>query len=89
MSLRSFMSQTDAQFMQGGARTSINYAQSWAVMHFLLHDPRVAKKGRKVIREYFTKLKEGSTKDEAFKETFGKLDLLKLDAAWKSYIRSL
>ena len=44
---------------------------------------------RKVIREYFTKLKEGSTKDEAFKETFGKLDLLKLDAAWKSYIRSL
>ena len=89
LSLRSFMSQTDAQFMQGGARTSINYAQSWAVMHFLLHDPRVAKKGRKVIREYFTKLKEGSTKDEAFKETFGKLDLLKLDAAWKSYIRSL
>ena len=37
----------------------------------------------------FIIIKEGATKDEAFKETFGKLNLLKLDAAWKAYVRGL
>ena len=87
--LRIFMRQSSREFMQGGTRTSINYAQAWSLMHFLLHDPRVARQGRKVIRSYFKLLKGGATKDDAFRETFGKLNLDQLDKLWREYVLKL
>jgi len=82
-SVERFMTMSDDDFDMEG-RSLLNYAQSWSLVHFFVQG--MGKKGRKLIKAYFTQLREGKTPDEAFKESFGELNMRKLDKAWRAYV---
>ena len=85
--LREFLQQTNKQFRESADRKKINYAQAWSVVHFLLQG--MGKKGKKAAKSYFLALKAGKTRAEAFEESFGKLNLDKVDMAWRRYVTRL
>ncbi len=85
--MRDFLKISYTAFHQD-SRENLNYSQGWGIVHFLLHGP-VKKKGRKALKDYFTKLREGASATEAHDASFGKLNLNKLEAAWKAYINRL
>lgn len=89
LTLESFMSVRNTKFGGGTDRSRVNYAQAWSFIHFLLHSKAMGTKGKKLIKKYFTILKEGKTAKEAHAETFGKLNLKKMEKAWQAYVLSL
>jgi hypothetical protein len=70
-------------------RSLINAAHSWCFVHFLLHAPSMKTKGKKLLGSYFTLMSKGSSREEAFSQTFGKLDLDALHQEWLGYARGL
>lgn len=82
-SVARFMRQTDEEFDFDGRR-SLNYAQSWSIVHFLIDG--MGKQGRKLVKSYFEVLKRGGTPDEAFRVSFGSLNLERFDKAWRAYV---
>ncbi|MBI4613957.1 MAG: DUF1570 domain-containing protein [Planctomycetes bacterium] len=84
-----FLRQTDEQWKQSQERELLNYAEAWSLVHFLLHDKRLGTKGPDLIKNYFAALREGKTPEQAHAETFGKLDLGKLEQAWIEYVQNL
>jgi hypothetical protein len=72
-----------------GDRELVHYAQGWSLIHFLLHGKSMGKKGRKLVKGYFNALKQGRTREEAHAETFGGIDLEKLEQAWSAYVKRL
>jgi len=87
LSLRAYMTQSEEAFAASDARTSVNYAQGWSVIHFLLHGQGQA--GRRACKAYFHALREGQTPARAFERAFGGFDLDALDRAWQAYVRRL
>jgi len=70
-------------------RAELDYAHAWSVIHFLLHDPALGERGRKLVRDVFVALKDGRERDEVYKKVFGKLDAQALEKAWREYVRKL
>jgi tetratricopeptide (TPR) repeat protein len=64
-------------------KTSMFYAQSWALVHYLMIGDRMAHK--QMFVNYLQALSEGMSEDEAAAKAFG--DLKKLQSALLSYIR--
>ncbi|MDF1661006.1 MAG: DUF1570 domain-containing protein [Planctomycetota bacterium] len=89
LSLNDLIKPGNKNFGSGSSRSSVSYAQSWSFIHFLLHSKSMGKKGKKLIKKYFTMLKNGQTVEEAHKATFGKLKLRKIEKAWRSYVLNL
>jgi hypothetical protein len=87
-SLKKFMSEDNKDFTSGD-RSQVNYAQAWSLIHFLFHSKSFGKKGKKLIKQYFKILRTGKSPAEAHKETFAKLNLEKLEMAWKQYVLNL
>lgn len=85
LSMRAFMTNNEA-FSAGEGRTELSYAQAWSIIHFLLHSKAMAADGKGLIKRYFDVLVDGGGPDKAFAETFGKLDLEKLQEAWRKYV---
>lgn len=84
--LARFLRQREEEF-SSDRRSSLNYAQSWSLMHFLIHG--MGAKGKRLIKDFFKVLRDGGTEEEAFAATFGKADLDALDAAWRKYVLGL
>lgn len=64
----------------------VHYAQSWSLVYFMLQ----SKKGyQKVLGKYFRVLREGKNIDEAFRATFGRIDMTKFEKEWRSFINSI
>ena len=61
-----------------------NTAQSWAFVHYLLHSKDMKKKGKKLLVKYFMVIQEGGAREVAFAQTFGSVDLRKLDVSFKN-----
>lgn len=89
LSLNDLIKPGNKNFGSGSDRSSVSYAQSWSFIHFLLHSKSMGKKGKKLIKKYFTMLKNGQTVEEAHAATFGKLKLRKIERAWRSYVLNL
>ena len=90
MPLAQFLSLRHGEFSSSDQElTSRNYAQAWSFMHFLLNSKAARKFGPKTCRKYFKLLREGHPVAKAHRETFGKLDLKKVDAAYKKYVKEL
>lgn len=70
-------------------RSLINGAHSWCFVHFLLHAPSMKTKGKKLLGSYFTLMSKGSSREEAFSQTFGKVDLDALQEELLGYARGL
>src|SRR5262249_36394448 len=65
----------------------INYAQSWSFIYFLCeYDNR---KYFPILGRYFRELRKGKDLEEAYKATFGKEDMPRLESEWKRFILSL
>lgn len=47
------------------------------------------KKGKKLLVNYFMVIQEGEAREVAFAQTFGRVDLRKLDVSFKKYVSSL
>jgi len=62
-----------------------NYAEAWAVAHFLMADPT----RRSVVLRYLELLHAGKKRDAAYGETFGALDLDALDGQFRRYFKGL
>ncbi|MGH9734544.1 MAG: DUF1570 domain-containing protein [Candidatus Acidiferrales bacterium] len=65
-------------------KTSIFYAESWALTHYLMLGDRSAH--RAAFATYLTALDQGKSQDEAAAESFG--DLKKLQSNLSNYLRS-
>ncbi|HSI88044.1 MAG TPA: tetratricopeptide repeat protein [Pyrinomonadaceae bacterium] len=68
---------------QGGHGANIFYAQSWALMHMLLH----GKQGNKSeeINQYLSAVLRGATPDAAFKQAF-KIEYAQMERDLKNYV---
>lgn len=89
LSLPDLIKPGNKNFGSSSDRSSVSYAQSWSFIHFLLHSKSMGKKGKKLIKKYFTMLKNGQTVEEAHQATFGKLKLNKIEKAWRNYVLNL
>ncbi|HYC88621.1 MAG TPA: DUF1570 domain-containing protein [Thermoanaerobaculia bacterium] len=63
-------------------RTGVFYAQSWALVHYLLHDHE----RREKLHRFLRLLRDGKSVDDAFAEGFG-MPFSALEQALRSYIR--
>ncbi len=66
---------------------SFHYAESWAIMYFLIQGNKPEYK--RVLISYFDLLRKGKDRNEAYEQTFGKIDMAKFDLEWKGYIANL
>ncbi len=87
LSLEQFVKQTDKQFDESKDRNNVNYAQAWSFIHFLLHG--CGDGGRRMVKVYFTALREGKPRAQALEEAFGKVDWRALEAQWIAYVKRL
>ena len=62
--------------------SATNYAAAWSFVHFLASNPA----GQKKLRAYYQVLRRGGTQDEAYREVFGKMDVIALEKQWHTYI---
>lgn len=65
-------------------RTNAMYAQSWSIVHFLIHADD-GKYQRRFVR-YLERLAQGRTHDAAFKDAFNTTDTTAFNRAWTTYI---
>lgn len=66
----------------GTPAASRNYAQAWSLVYFM-NETDSGRKYVKYLRKYYGYLRRGWHFHEAFKESFGKADLEKLERDWK------
>ncbi|HKS80522.1 MAG TPA: tetratricopeptide repeat protein, partial [Candidatus Acidoferrales bacterium] len=64
-------------------KTSMFYAESWALVHYLILGDKEAH--RQMFKDYLTALSEGATQDEASAKAFGSVH--KLENSLQTYIR--
>jgi hypothetical protein len=84
LALEELLVASPATFMQPG-QAAINYAQAWSFCHFL----GSSKKGRKLLRGYFKAIRANKSRQAAFDEVFGRLDMGALQKDWEAYVFSL
>jgi len=71
---------------QFDADTSLSYAQSWALIHFLRHGPR---KYRKIFDRLFDAFQEDLSNKDALDEVFGDVDLDRMENEFRRYVREM
>ncbi len=79
------MTESPEEFYSG--YVSLKYAQAWAMIHFFMNGD--GGRLRPILDRYVNLLRRGATKEEAFAESFGKVDLRKAQREWQSYVGRL
>jgi tetratricopeptide (TPR) repeat protein len=88
--LRSILRSPAGGFYGGGAApVRVRYAASWAFVHFIRRGGKLAAPYGKVFAEYVASLKEGHGPDEAFPDTFGRLDPDMLERCFWFHVREM
>jgi tetratricopeptide (TPR) repeat protein len=64
-----------------------HYSQAWSLIYFMIEANR--QEYRSLLVSYFRALQKGLDIDEAYKTTFGRIDMEKFETAWKTYIKGL
>ncbi len=83
MPFEKLMRSSDEAFMN----YEVSYAQAWSMVYlFLMHAPA---RHRARFRGYLDLLRQGRSRDESFRATFGKVDLTALEKEWKAMLRQL
>ena len=81
--LGDFLYMTQKQYYAG---QYIHYPQGWGIVHFLaLGSPDY----NKYYKQVLSNLKNGMDREEAVRDVFGKVNMAKLDKAWRAYIMKL
>lgn len=87
LSFRELMGIESAQWQQnmtsGSAKGGLQYDQSWATVHFLIHGDRG--KYKNAFGEYLVLISRGRTHDESFAQTFGD-DTKPFEKRWEKFI---
>jgi len=81
-----FLCMGDTEFMKDQLAASINYIQSWAFVHFLMHS---TEENRLLFMKLFEILQRDIPTREALHEVFGDIDLSKLQIEFERHVRSL
>lgn len=68
------------------ARPTLHYAQSWALVHYLLHSGRVEKR---MYDDFLAALVGGATGQQATEQVFGGVDLAALLRKLKQHVKAL
>jgi Peptidase MA superfamily len=69
-------------YYQDEDKTQMFYAESWALIHYLLFSPNID--GTKKLNDFFQKLQQGEEQKKAFQEVFGSFK--EMDKALDAYI---
>lgn len=78
-----FLYLTQAEYY---AKQNVHYCQGWGLVHFLaLGSPDYNKYYKRVL----TNLKNGMDREEAIRDVFSKVNLYKLDEAYRAYVMGL
>lgn len=72
----------------GGEANLITDAQAWSLVHTLLYS-REFRKGEQLIKAYLEAFTNKGSEAEAFAATFAKIDLAKLELAWRRHALTL
>ena len=75
------------QEMYRPSMAAIHYAQAWAMMYFMIEGKKPEYKN--LLINYFGALRKGLDLDEAYKTTFGRIDMAKFDKEWKGFVMGL
>ncbi len=70
-----------------GQNIGIHYAQAWAIIFYCLQGGNSGH--RNVLGNYFRALRKGLDQQEAFEQTFGKVDMKRLETNWRNYVDRL
>ncbi|MEM9419281.1 MAG: DUF1570 domain-containing protein [Planctomycetota bacterium] len=75
-----------SNMLSGSPKGYLQYDQSWAVVHFLVHGDRG--KYKKAFGNYLVLISQGATHDQAFGRTFGD-DTRRFEARWEKFIENV
>jgi hypothetical protein len=81
--LPEFLSLDDHRFLADATK---HYAQSWALVHFLMHSTA---ENEGLLYAYIAELTGGASAEEARARTFALVDLFALDATFREHVRGL
>lgn len=65
----------------------IYYAQAWSLVYFMLEGKKP--RYRRVLSGYFRALLKGKDIEEAYKQTFAKINMKRFEREWKSFTNSI
>jgi tetratricopeptide (TPR) repeat protein len=66
---------------------SFNYAEAWGIVYFIIEGNKPEYKP--VLINYFNAIHKGRDLNEAYAQTFGRIDMTKFDTEWKTFILGL
>lgn len=84
--LKTFLRMSRREFY-GNDPKGLNYPQAWALVHFFMHTKD--KSMRAAFYGYLDGYRAGKSAEEAFDESFGKVGVEKIEAAWRGYMKEL
>ncbi|MEM7164398.1 MAG: DUF1570 domain-containing protein [Planctomycetota bacterium] len=80
------MSQAEMYDMRNkNKRMYQHYCQAWAVVYFCIEGGN--RKYQKALKEYFKSIRKGKTGAEAYRVTFGRLNMNKFEEEWQSFMQ--
>src|SRR5262249_25143131 len=79
------MRQTPREFYEGPVAQK--YAQAWSMIHFF--EQGAEGKYRKSLDDSLRACVAGKTAGQAFDETFGQLDLARVEGQWRAHVEGL
>jgi tetratricopeptide (TPR) repeat protein len=86
VSFEKIMNYTPAEFY--GPYIGLHYAQAWAMVHFIMEYENG--KYKKTFMEYIKMFQDPKQKiRDAYKKTFGKLDIKKMEKEWCEFVKKL
>ena len=70
-----------------GRNAGIHYAQAWAIVYYCI----VGGKGKyqNALKNYFNALRKGINQRDAYRKSFGRLDMTRFERDWRNYIDGL
>ncbi|MEM7627250.1 MAG: DUF1570 domain-containing protein [Planctomycetota bacterium] len=73
--------------LSGSPKGSLQYDQSWSIVHFLIHGD----KGRyqKAFENYLVQISKGKTHEQAFAQSFGANDTKPFAKRWKKFLNKV
>ncbi len=77
------MLMSQAEFYAEGA--SFHYSQAWSMVHYFFSKPDL----KKLLLGYLGALREGRSNEDAYGETFGRIDLTRIEKDWLTYVGRL
>ena len=79
--VRDLMHMSRAEMYAGDA--GLKYAMAWSLVYFMLEDTRSGY--RKVLVRYFSLLRKGESRADAYKKSFGKVPMDRFEERWKKF----